>query len=123
MNPNCWDSSAAGHVDAGEDYLACAIRELEEELGIVVPGNALHEFWQRQPSEKNGFEHQRFFVLTTDQALTPCTREIADGRWLTVEAMDNWVESDDAVLTLDLKLAWPVYRSWLTEQRHQSHSC
>lgn len=32
--PGCWDHSAAGHVDAGEDYETAAYRELEEELGI-----------------------------------------------------------------------------------------
>lgn len=32
--PNCWDNSAAGHVDVGEDYLTAAKRELAEELGI-----------------------------------------------------------------------------------------
>lgn len=32
--PNCWDNSAAGHVDAGEDYLTAAKRELFEEIGI-----------------------------------------------------------------------------------------
>ncbi|MCZ6882595.1 MAG: NUDIX domain-containing protein, partial [Gammaproteobacteria bacterium] len=31
--PGLWDSSAAGHVDSGEDYHSCAIRELAEELG------------------------------------------------------------------------------------------
>ena len=29
-----WSYSAAGHVDANEDYLTAALRELEEELGI-----------------------------------------------------------------------------------------
>lgn len=32
--PNCWDDSVSGHVDAGESYLAAALRELYEELGI-----------------------------------------------------------------------------------------
>lgn len=32
--PNCWDNSAAGHVDAGEDYITAARRELFEEIGI-----------------------------------------------------------------------------------------
>ncbi len=33
-SPGLWDSSAAGHVESGEDYLNCAKRELEEELSL-----------------------------------------------------------------------------------------
>src|SRR5690554_1228119 len=32
--PGVWDSSASGHVDAGEDYDTCAVRELNEEIGL-----------------------------------------------------------------------------------------
>src|SRR2546422_10810839 len=32
--PGQWDSSASGHVDAGEDYDGCAVRELGEEIGL-----------------------------------------------------------------------------------------
>lgn len=39
--PNRWDHSAAGHVDAGEEYESAAKRELAEELG--VEGIALQE--------------------------------------------------------------------------------
>src|SRR5512139_4070862 len=35
--PGRWDSSASGHLDRGEDYDACAVRELREELGITLP--------------------------------------------------------------------------------------
>src|ERR1700690_999512 len=31
-----WDSSASGHLDSGEDYDACAVRKLREELGLKV---------------------------------------------------------------------------------------
>src|ERR1700683_2112391 len=31
-----WDSSASGHLDSGEDYDACAVREVREELGLKV---------------------------------------------------------------------------------------
>ena len=34
--PGKWDSSASGHVDSGEDYDACAVRELREEIGLSV---------------------------------------------------------------------------------------
>jgi 16S rRNA (adenine1518-N6/adenine1519-N6)-dimethyltransferase len=32
--PNCWDSAAAGHVGAGEDYDQAIKREMAEELGF-----------------------------------------------------------------------------------------
>lgn len=34
--PGVWDSSASGHVDSGEDYDACALREVREELGVTL---------------------------------------------------------------------------------------
>ena len=35
--PGAWDSSASGHLESGEDYAACAARELREELGWSAP--------------------------------------------------------------------------------------
>jgi isopentenyldiphosphate isomerase len=34
-SPGLWDSSASGHVDSGETYDACTLRELAEELGFT----------------------------------------------------------------------------------------
>ena len=34
--PGKWDSSSSGHVDSGEDYDACAVRELREEIGLIT---------------------------------------------------------------------------------------
>ena len=34
--PGAWDSSCSGHLDSGEDYDAGAVRELGEELGLVL---------------------------------------------------------------------------------------
>jgi len=36
LSPGLWDSSCSGHLDAGEDYDAAAVRELSEELGVRV---------------------------------------------------------------------------------------
>ena len=34
--PGAWDSSASGHLDSGEAYDACAVRELREEIGLSL---------------------------------------------------------------------------------------
>ncbi len=52
-HPCVWDSSAAGHVDAGEEYDEAARRELEEELGV---GAALERMVKLPASERTGQE-------------------------------------------------------------------
>lgn len=52
-HPLAWDSSAAGHVNAGEGYDEAAERELKEELGIKVP---LEKIVKLPASEKTGEE-------------------------------------------------------------------
>jgi 8-oxo-dGTP pyrophosphatase MutT (NUDIX family) len=39
--PGHWDHACSGHVSLGEDVRSAAVRELAEELGIVVDDNAL----------------------------------------------------------------------------------
>src|SRR3954468_19781087 len=34
--PGAWDSSASGHLDTGETYDDCAVREVREELGLSL---------------------------------------------------------------------------------------
>ena len=41
-NPGCYDISSAGHVEAGDDVLNAAIREMSEELGLSVKSDDLH---------------------------------------------------------------------------------
>src|SRR5438105_4875565 len=36
--PGLWDSSASGHVESGEDYDLCAVREVREEIGLQLNG-------------------------------------------------------------------------------------
>src|SRR4051812_18325754 len=49
--PGVWDSSASGHVDRGEDYDACALREVHEELGLRLSGAPKRLFKLRASTE------------------------------------------------------------------------
>lgn len=40
--PGCYDISSAGHIPTGCDFLESAVRELEEELGIIAKPDELH---------------------------------------------------------------------------------
>jgi isopentenyl-diphosphate delta-isomerase type 1 len=78
--PGCYDSSAAGHLDAGESYDECARRELEEELGLCPDAAAALTPMLKLPAcAEMGWEHVMFYVCQTDAAPRPNPREIEGG--------------------------------------------
>ena len=91
MHPGVWDSSAAGHLDAGEDYVSAAVRELEEEMGIedVEPV----EVGRIQPCPETGWEHVRLYQVRWEGTPKfPCA-EVAAVLWLSPEEIDAWIAS------------------------------
>ncbi len=61
-HPGVWDSSAAGHLDAGEDYESAARRELAEELGIEDEDTRLILIGMLPPTEATGMEHVALYA-------------------------------------------------------------
>ena len=108
-NPGQWDTSCAGHVDSGESYLDCAVRELEEELGIVVD-QPLERLFHVQPSAFNGMEHSPVYRCLHSGELRLQVDEIDEGKWLSVVDMDALVSDLDSNLTDILRFIWTQYR-------------
>jgi 16S rRNA (adenine1518-N6/adenine1519-N6)-dimethyltransferase len=86
--PGCWDSSAAGHVDAGEDYFACAKRELREELGLNC---SVSKIGAVLASQKTGNEFIQIFVGKPDTPPTPNVYEIETGGFFALPMIDRWI--------------------------------
>ncbi|QSA96072.1 NUDIX domain-containing protein [Methylococcus sp. EFPC2] len=110
VNPGLWDSSAAGHVDYGETYDACARRELLEELGLAA-GDRLQYLFKLEADAHTGFEFVQVYRLRCDSTLVPNADEIAAGVWLTSAELDDWVDDEHAPLTSSLRLIWRTLRS------------
>ncbi|MGI8604597.1 MAG: 16S rRNA (adenine(1518)-N(6)/adenine(1519)-N(6))-dimethyltransferase RsmA [Verrucomicrobiales bacterium] len=64
--PEKWDSSCSGHLDAGEDYLSCATRELNEELGISRLADGPRRVAMLPASEDTGWEFIEIFTAQHD---------------------------------------------------------
>jgi isopentenyldiphosphate isomerase len=107
--PGKWDSSAAGHVDSGEDYLQCAERELDEELGIAVD-RPLQALFKLPASLRTGNEHCMVYRYFHDGPLILQEQEIDEGAWIDPAIMDRRVADDDAELTDAITLIWKRYR-------------
>jgi isopentenyl-diphosphate delta-isomerase type 1 len=103
--PGLWDSSAAGHVNPGEDYADCARRELAEELGITTAVD-LELLFRIRASAATGWEHCSVFRCCYDGPLILQADEVDDGRWLSAQAMDRLVADPAAPLTPAIRRIW-----------------
>ncbi|MEI6491946.1 MAG: 16S rRNA (adenine(1518)-N(6)/adenine(1519)-N(6))-dimethyltransferase RsmA [Verrucomicrobiota bacterium] len=73
-NPGRWDSSAAGHLDSGEEYLEAARRELREELGVEAPD--LELIGRLTPCEQTGWEFIEVFRGIDEGPFSPAPLEV-----------------------------------------------
>lgn len=91
--PYCWDQSAAGHVDEGEDYDTAASRELQEEVGIAgVPLTKVAKYYSEE-SDTNAVR-KRFNTLYTatydgDVQMNP--REVSEIKWIQPAELEQWM--------------------------------
>lgn len=111
-NPGLWDSSAAGHVDAGESYVNCAARELEEELGVQVAASQLLEIGRLPPSAENGFEFVRIYAAQSDDPITLAAGEVDDGMWLSIAELNDRLKNQPQAFAGTLALIWETISDW-----------
>ncbi len=95
-NPGYWDTSAAGHVDTGEDYEPCAHRELMEELGIA---GDLKEIGRFSACPQTFSEHVRVYTCVTDATIKINPEEISEGRFWSFDEMDQAIQAKSIVVT------------------------
>lgn len=106
-HPLAWDSSAAGHVNAGEEYDQAAVRELQEELGIETP---LKRVAKLPASERTGHEFIWLYRGTHDSALRPNPTEIEAGRFFPVTIVDDWIKARPREFAPGFVECWKTWR-------------
>lgn len=83
-SPGLWNSSCSGHLDAGEDYDAAAVRELREEIGLAVtPDTRLERLVKLAPCRETGWEFAWIYRAHGDGPFTLHPAEVEAGAWLT----------------------------------------
>jgi isopentenyldiphosphate isomerase len=103
--PGKWDSSASGHLDSGEDYDACAVRELREEIGLelTTPPKRLFKI---DACPGTGQEFVWIYRCETEGPFTLHPEEIERGDWFTPESVDNWMAERPDDFAGALLLIW-----------------
>lgn len=88
-NPGRWDSSAAGHLNAGEEYEATAHRELKEELGIEV--DTMEYVGELPASPATGQEFIRLYETKHNGPLSWPRAEVETGTFFPVTVLERWI--------------------------------
>lgn len=109
LNKGLWDTSAAGHVDAGEDYLSSALRETEEELGISIADSLLPLFKLSATAEL-GMEFIQVYQGIHNGPFNLNIDEIDHGDWFSTSQISSRVDANDASLTDTFKFIWRQYQ-------------
>jgi isopentenyldiphosphate isomerase len=89
-HPGRWDSSASGHVDTGEHYDQCALRELREEIGLVL-SKTPEKLFKLPASEETDQEHLWVYRARAEGPFTLHPEEIERGDWFTPAAVNRWI--------------------------------
>ena len=107
-HPLLWDSSAAGHVEANEDYDEAAARELMEELGVSP---RLERLCKLPASEKTGQEFIMVYRGKHDGPFSfPC-EEISAVESFPTEIVERWVENKPEDFAPGFIEGWKLFRT------------
>lgn len=111
-HPLTWDSSAAGHLDVGESYAACAIRELKEEIGAEVESTT--KVADIPATERTGMEFVELHTANYDGKIRFAPDEIEVGQWFKPATVTQWVNERPEDFATGFIECW---RAWEAAQK------
>jgi len=108
-HPGAWDSSASGHPDSGEDYDACAVRELAEEIGLAVAAPPARLF---KIDACAGTDQEFVWVYRreSDGPFELHPDEIERGEWFAPAHVTHWVNERPGDFASAFRLIWRRHR-------------
>jgi isopentenyl-diphosphate Delta-isomerase len=109
-NPGLWDSSVSGHVDSGESYDDCIVREAFEEIGLVLERTPTRLF-RIDACPQSGFEFSWIYACRSEGPFALDPAEIDEGDWFSPRQVDAWLAARPGELAETVHLLWPRLRA------------
>jgi len=103
--PGTWDSSASGHLDRGEDYDSCALREVGEELGVRLP-TPPERLFKVDACAETGHEFVWVYRCQHEGPFSLHPDEIERGDWFEQDAITRWLEQTPGDFASGFVLIW-----------------
>jgi isopentenyldiphosphate isomerase len=108
-----WDSSASGHLDTGEDYDACAVREVREEIGLRLT-QPLMRLFKIDARKETGWEFCWIYRCESEGPFQLHPDEIETGGWFAPEKVSGWIVERPQDFATAFVLIWKLFLA----QRH-----
>ncbi len=112
-NPGQWDTSVAGHVDSGETYDQCVVREAAEELGLAL-ATVPERLFKFEASEATGMEFCWVYRTISDGPFQLNADEIDEGRWFEAQTLDRVLSTPSHTYTPAIAKIWSHLRAMST---------
>ena len=103
-----WDSSASGHLDMGESYDVCAIREVREEIGLVL-AKTPERMFKIEARKETGWEFCWIYRCASEGPFTLHPEEIDTGEWFTPAMVTRWVTEKPEDFASAFVLLWQLF--------------
>ncbi len=103
--PGAWDSSASGHLEPGEAYDDCAIREVREELGLTLSAPP-ERLFKVAACPETGQEFVWAYRCAAEGPFTLHPEEIEGGDWFEPEQIARWIGAAPADFASGFVLIW-----------------
>jgi isopentenyl-diphosphate Delta-isomerase len=111
-----WDSSSSGHLDSGEDYDACAARELREEIGLDLTSGTrgtrpseLGKLFKIDACVETGWEFCWVYRCASEGPFQLHPGEIETGGWVAPDKVTSWVAERPQDFASAFRLVWAKY--------------
>ena len=100
-----WDSSASGHLDTGEAYDVCAVREVREEIGLHLTQPPSRLF-KMDACPETGWEFCWIYRCESEGPFVLHPDEIETGAWFAPGAVTKWVNEQPEDFASCFVLLW-----------------
>src|SRR5205809_7972093 len=103
--PGLWDSSSSGHLETGENYDACAVRELREEIGLKL-STVPKQLFKLPASPQTDQEHVWVYRCEAEGPFELDKSEIERGDWFSPDELSAWMKRSPHEFASALLVIW-----------------